>query len=98
MLFKNGERIVFAGDSITDAGRTYPIGEGSGLGQLDRGGDRSARGDAHEQALAFGEAAGGEIGFLLGNGEDLVADRSIKIPGNKVRADALQTVGGARTA
>ena len=28
MLFKNGETIVFAGDSVTDAGRKRPIGEG----------------------------------------------------------------------
>ncbi len=33
MLFNNGDRIVFAGDSVTDAGRAYPLGEGdTGLG------------------------------------------------------------------
>lgn len=28
MLFKDGETIVFAGDSVTDAGRKRPVGEG----------------------------------------------------------------------
>lgn len=28
MLFKNGDKIVFAGDSVTDAGRKRPVGEG----------------------------------------------------------------------
>lgn len=28
MLFKDGEKIVFAGDSVTDAGRKRPVGEG----------------------------------------------------------------------
>ena len=28
MLFKDGERIVFTGDSVTDSGRKRPIGEG----------------------------------------------------------------------
>lgn len=28
MLFESGERIVFAGDSVTDMGRAYPLGEG----------------------------------------------------------------------
>ena len=28
MLLKNGERIVFTGDSITDTGRKRPVGEG----------------------------------------------------------------------
>ena len=34
MLLQNGDRIVFTGDSITDCGRAYPIGEDSfgGLG------------------------------------------------------------------
>lgn len=33
MIFKNGERIVFAGDSVTDCGRAYPLGEGqTGIG------------------------------------------------------------------
>ena len=30
MLFENGDRIVFAGDSITDMGSTNPVGEGLG--------------------------------------------------------------------
>ncbi len=30
MIFENGDRIVFAGDSITDMGSTQPIGEGLG--------------------------------------------------------------------
>ena len=29
MIFEKGDRIVFAGDSVTDMGRTYPIGEGT---------------------------------------------------------------------
>ncbi len=34
MLIKNSDRIVFAGDSVTDAGRAYPLGEGGdGLGR-----------------------------------------------------------------
>lgn len=35
MIFKNGERIVFAGDSVTDHERVRPIGEGlfNGLGR-----------------------------------------------------------------
>lgn len=28
MIFENGDRIVFAGDSVTDMGRAYPLGEG----------------------------------------------------------------------
>ena len=32
MILQNGDRIVFAGDSVTDAGRARPIGEGGGLG------------------------------------------------------------------
>lgn len=32
MLLKNGDRIVFAGDSVTDADRARPIGEAGGLG------------------------------------------------------------------
>ena len=33
MLFNNGDRIVFAGDSVTDVGRAFPLGEGeTGLG------------------------------------------------------------------
>ena len=34
MIFKNGDRIVFAGDSVTDCGRKRPYGEGlwEGLG------------------------------------------------------------------
>ena len=28
MIFENGERIVFAGDSVTDCGRKRPLGEG----------------------------------------------------------------------
>lgn len=28
MLIKNGEKVVFAGDSVTDAGRKRPVGEG----------------------------------------------------------------------
>lgn len=27
MLFKDGDKIVFAGDSVTDAGRKRPVGE-----------------------------------------------------------------------
>ena len=30
MLFENGQKIMFTGDSITDAGRTRPIAEGKG--------------------------------------------------------------------
>ena len=30
MLFQGGEKIVFAGDSVTDDGRARPIGEGGG--------------------------------------------------------------------
>ena len=32
MRFKSGETVLFTGDSITDCGRTYPYGEGDGLG------------------------------------------------------------------
>ena len=33
LRFKDRERIVFAGDSVTDAGRAYPVGDGpNGLG------------------------------------------------------------------
>lgn len=34
MIFKNGDRVVFAGDSVTDSGRKRPYGEGlwEGLG------------------------------------------------------------------
>ena len=28
MLFTSGDRIVFTGDSVTDAGRGRPVGEG----------------------------------------------------------------------
>ena len=28
MLFENGDRIVFAGDSVTDMGSVNPVGEG----------------------------------------------------------------------
>mgnify|MGYP000521944632 FL=1 len=28
MIFENGDRIVFAGDSVTDMGSAQPIGEG----------------------------------------------------------------------
>ena len=28
MIFENGDRIVFAGDSVTDMGSTNPVGEG----------------------------------------------------------------------
>jgi lysophospholipase L1-like esterase len=28
MIFENGDRIVFAGDSVTDMGSTHPVGEG----------------------------------------------------------------------
>lgn len=28
MLIQNGQKIVFAGDSVTDAGRKRPVGEG----------------------------------------------------------------------
>lgn len=35
MIFEDGDRIVFAGDSVTDMGSTQPVGEGlnDGLGQ-----------------------------------------------------------------
>ena len=29
MIFQNGERILFTGDSVTDMGRKHPVGEGS---------------------------------------------------------------------
>ncbi len=32
MLFKDGDKILFTGDSITDAGRKRPVGEGLGEG------------------------------------------------------------------
>ena len=32
MIFENGDRIVFAGDSVTDSGRKRPFGEGLGAG------------------------------------------------------------------
>jgi len=32
MIFENGDRLVFAGDSVTDMDSTEPIGEGNGLG------------------------------------------------------------------
>jgi len=32
MLLQDGDRIVFTGDSVTDAGRAYPVGEGIGAG------------------------------------------------------------------
>lgn len=32
MLFNDKERIVFAGDSVTDMNKTHPFGEGDGLG------------------------------------------------------------------
>ena len=32
MLFEKGQKIVFAGDSVTDDGRKRPIGEGLGEG------------------------------------------------------------------
>ena len=28
MIFENGDRVVFAGDSVTDSGRKRPYGEG----------------------------------------------------------------------
>ena len=28
MIFQNGDRIVFAGDSVTDMGSNNPVGEG----------------------------------------------------------------------
>lgn len=31
-MFKNGQTILFTGDSITDCGRARPLGEGAGLG------------------------------------------------------------------
>ena len=33
MIFENGDRIVFAGDSVTDMGSDQPVGENHGLGQ-----------------------------------------------------------------
>lgn len=38
MLFENNDTIIFAGDSVTDAGKTPPYGELQGLGQLLGGG------------------------------------------------------------
>lgn len=32
MLFNDGDKIVFTGDSVTDAGRVRPVGEGQGIG------------------------------------------------------------------
>ncbi len=32
MLFQNGDRVVFTGDSVTDFGRARPVGEGLGEG------------------------------------------------------------------
>lgn len=32
MIFEKGDRILFAGDSVTDMGSNQPIGEGNGLG------------------------------------------------------------------
>ncbi len=32
MLFKDGDRIIFTGDSVTDDHRRYPVGDGDGLG------------------------------------------------------------------
>ena len=32
MILQNGDKIVFTGDSVTDAGRARPIGEAYGLG------------------------------------------------------------------
>ena len=32
MLFQNGDKIVFIGDSVTDSNRGYPIGQGLGSG------------------------------------------------------------------
>lgn len=37
MILKNGDRIVFAGDSVTDAGSLNPVGEGSVGDNLGRG-------------------------------------------------------------
>ena len=33
MIFKDMQRIVFAGDSVTDMGSAQPVGEGGGLGE-----------------------------------------------------------------
>ena len=32
MIFEHGDRVVFAGDSVTDMGSFSPVGEGRGLG------------------------------------------------------------------
>ena len=32
MLFKDNEKILFTGDSVTDAGRARPVGMNAGLG------------------------------------------------------------------
>ena len=37
MIFNKGERIVFAGDSVTDDGRDYPVGESVGVNGLGNG-------------------------------------------------------------
>lgn len=37
MIFENGDRIVFAGDSVTDMGSVNPVGEGSRLDALGKG-------------------------------------------------------------
>ena len=37
MIFENGDRIVFAGDSVTDMGSVNPVGEGSVTDNLGKG-------------------------------------------------------------
>ena len=32
MIFQDKDRIVFAGDSVTDMNKTHPLGEGGGIG------------------------------------------------------------------
>ena len=45
--------------------------------------------------LGFGEAPGGAVGLLLGDGDHLVVDGGVQGLGHEAGADALEAVGAA---
>ena len=62
-------------------------------GEQNSGVEGGAGGDAGKDSLGAAQLPGGGVGLCLGDGEDLVIDAGIEDAGDKVGADALQTVG-----
>src|SRR5213079_3311132 len=72
--------------------------EGGEGGERKGGVQGSAGGDAGDDALLAGKAAGAREGILIGDGDHLVDDRAVQDGGNEPDTDAGHLVGAGRPA